>query len=133
MYPALHRMETSLMTFGRKAAIAVAAFATVGSTLFGGAALAGDDWNGHGHGKGGHPGKDDKKVVKVDKKHVDVDHATSGDTGRGGDNNGDNCSKNFLPVLNNLSLNVALWGDAKAANCNQTAGDSGDSGDAATN
>jgi hypothetical protein len=61
-------METSLMSFGRKAAIAAVAFATVGSTLFGGAALAGDDWNGHGkggHGNGGHPGKDDKKAAKV--------------------------------------------------------------------
>jgi hypothetical protein len=35
----------------RKSAIALAAFAMVGSTLFGGAALAGDN-NGHGHDKG---------------------------------------------------------------------------------
>jgi hypothetical protein len=37
-------METALMSnIGRKVAIAAAAFATVGSTVFGGAALAGDD------------------------------------------------------------------------------------------
>jgi hypothetical protein len=37
-------METALMSqFGRKATIAAVAFATVGSTLFGGAALANDD------------------------------------------------------------------------------------------
>jgi hypothetical protein len=67
-------METSLMSFGRKAAIAAVAFATVGSTLFGGAALAGgdDDWNGHHR-------KDDKKPhVKIDK------------TAKAGDNHCDN-------------------------------------------
>jgi hypothetical protein len=49
-------METALMShFARKTAIAAVVFATVGSTLFGGAALAG--------GKGDHKdGKDGKKV-----------------------------------------------------------------------
>jgi hypothetical protein len=55
-------METALMKhFGRKAAIAAVAFATVGSTVFGGAALANDDdgkkWKagdgGDASGKGG--------------------------------------------------------------------------------
>jgi hypothetical protein len=73
MYPALHRMETALMSFGRKAAIAAVAFATVGSTLFGGVALAGDD-KGHGdHRKG-----DKTPHVKIDK------------TAKAGDNHCDN-------------------------------------------
>jgi hypothetical protein len=101
-------METSLMTFGRKAAIAVAAFATVGSTLFGGAALAGDDWNGHGkggHGKGGHPGNDDKKTVKVLK---------AGDA-KGGD--GVACVTDQKGLVNVNAANVLsgiLWGTADA-------------------
>jgi len=52
------------------AAAAIVAFATVGSALFGGAALAGDD-NGHGKGKEG-------------KKHVVVNN-TGGPGGPGGD------------------------------------------------
>jgi hypothetical protein len=41
-------METALMShFGRKAAIVAVAFATVGSTVFGGAALAVDKKDGH--------------------------------------------------------------------------------------
>jgi hypothetical protein len=52
MYPALHRMETALMSnFGRKAAIAAVAFATVGSTVFGGAALANGDKDKEDHKK----------------------------------------------------------------------------------
>ena len=97
------------MSFGRKAAIAVAAFATVGSTLFGGAALAGDDWNGHGHGKGD-PGNDDKKVVKVIKKDVD---ATAG---RGGD-----AGQNVEKCIALLSANVNLLNFHSPDN-NQAAG-----------
>jgi hypothetical protein len=112
MYPALHRMETSLMSFGRKAAIAVAAFATVGSTLFGGVALAGDD-----HGKGDHPRKDDKKVVKVHK---------AGDA-KGGD--GVACVTDQKGLVNVNAANVLsgiLWGHADAC---QAAGGPAKGGD----
>jgi hypothetical protein len=46
-----------MSTFSRKAAIASVAFATVGSTLFGGAALAADDVTNAGGpgGRGGDP------------------------------------------------------------------------------
>jgi hypothetical protein len=83
-------METSLMSFGRKAAIAVAAFATVGSTVFGGVALAGDD------DRHGHPKKDDKKVVKVHKKDVDATAGRGGDAG-----NVENC-------VSVLALNLSV-------------------------
>jgi hypothetical protein len=104
MYPALHRMETSLMSFGRKAAVAAVAFATVGSTLFGGVALAGDD---KGYGR---PPADDKKVVKVHKKDVD---ATAG---RGGD-----AGQNVEKCIALLSANVNLLNFHSPDN-NQAAG-----------
>jgi hypothetical protein len=50
-------METALMNhFGRKAAIAAVAFATVGSTVFGGVALAGQDGPSYTGGDGGEGG-----------------------------------------------------------------------------
>ena len=110
MNPALHRMETSLMSFGRKAAIAVAAFATVGSTLFGGVALAGDD-----HRNGDRPGKDDKKVVKVHKKDVkQVQHADTGDASGGGND----CK--FL--IGGIALNLLPGGNASAPVCSDNDG-----------
>jgi hypothetical protein len=57
--PELHGMETALMNnFGRKAAIAAVAFATVGSTVFGGVALANDapSYTGGEGGEGGGAG-----------------------------------------------------------------------------
>jgi hypothetical protein len=71
-------METALMShFGRKAAIAAVAFATVGSTVFGGAALANDK----------NDGKDGKKGVWV------TQEATGGTDGPDGGNIGDNCAR----------------------------------------
>jgi hypothetical protein len=47
-------METEVMSnFGRKTAIAAVAFATVGSTLFGGAALASGGYGGESDAGGG--------------------------------------------------------------------------------
>ncbi len=110
------------MTFGRKAAIAVAAFATVGSTLFGGAALAGDDY-GHGHDKGnGHHKKVDKKA---DKKVFKVDQTPTAVGGRGGDID-DTCSHNILSNLLGAAAAVSVFGDATAANCSPASGDGGD-------
>jgi hypothetical protein len=70
-------METALMSnFGRKAAIAAAAFATVGSTLFGGAALASDE-----------------------------NHLSSGPGGAGGAVD-DTCSRNILPILSGNAISL---------------------------
>ena len=74
----MNGMETALMShFGRKAAMAAVAFATVGSAVFGGAALAG----GYGGGWGGD----------------DFDF-TGGDGGAGGSNN-----LTFCPALTNTA------------------------------
>ncbi len=50
--------------FGRKAAIAAVAFATVGSTLFGGAALASDDITNDG-GAGGAGGTATNNCINI--------------------------------------------------------------------
>jgi hypothetical protein len=96
MYPALHRMETTLMSnFGRKAAIAAVAFATVGSTLFGGAALAGDK----NHGK-------------------DVDVATGPATATA---TGGAATNNCLNILSGIGVGLAGQGTGTA--CAATGGD----------
>jgi hypothetical protein len=108
-------METALMSFGRKAAIAAVAFATVGSTLFGGVALAGDD---KGNGR---PPADDKKVVKVHK----------GGDAKGGDGVGCVNSHNQKGWINVDATNVLsglLWGDVKGENCTGVGGDAAGGG-----
>jgi hypothetical protein len=79
-------MEPSLMNhFGRKVAIAAVAFATVGSTLFGGAALADDEentvapvWKG-----GGAQGGNTYCMYKDGFIDIDATHALSGLLGKG--------------------------------------------------
>jgi hypothetical protein len=80
-------METALMSnFGRKAAIAAVAFATVGSTVFGGAALAGD--------------KKDGKDGKAPHSVSDLQDATA--SANGGTNN----CLNGIPVLSGNAIAV---------------------------
>jgi hypothetical protein len=83
-------METALMShIGRKAAIATVTLATVGSTLFGGVALAG--------------GKHNHKDGKDGKKDVEVTQTATGGTARGGD------ACDF--ALINLNLALSLGGN----------------------
>jgi hypothetical protein len=85
-------METALMSnIGRKAAIATVAFATVGSTLFGGVALAGDKHD----RKDGKDGKDGKHDVKVSQ-------TATGGNARGGD---------ACQALINIGLSLGLLGE----------------------
>jgi hypothetical protein len=86
-----------MSTFGRKVAIAAVAFATVGSTLFGGAALAG--------GHGGYNGYDD-----------------AGNTGGPGGGGGDATATCFLPIGISLGL-LGQGGDV--SQCNATGGEGG--------
>jgi hypothetical protein len=97
--------ETRMSTFGRKAAVAAVAFATVGSTLFGGVALAG----GHG-GHGGHNGYDD-----------------ASNTGGPGGGGGDATAKCFLPI--GISLGILGQG-GDVSQCNATGGAGGAGGPA---
>jgi hypothetical protein len=109
MYLALHGMETSLMShFGRKVAIAAAVFATVGSTVFGGAALASP-------GRGG----------------VDIDGTgTGGAGGAGGSRNIQNCPA----VLNDVVdipigiLGVGVTGDNTQVCAQDNSGGAGGAG-----
>jgi hypothetical protein len=108
-------METALMShFGRKAAIAAVAFATVGSTVFGGAALANDK----NDGKDGKHGK--KPAV------TDVQDATAGTGGAGGGNIGDNCAR--VGLIGPAVIGVA--GDATNVQCNTFGNNPGGSADA---
>jgi hypothetical protein len=86
-----------MSTFGRKTAIAAVAFATVGSTLFGGAALAG--------GHGGYNGYDDA--------------SNAGGPGGGG---GDATTSCFLPI--GISLGVLGQG-GDVSQCNAAGGEGG--------
>ena len=90
-----------MSTLGRKAAVAAVAFATVGATLFGGAALAG----GHGHN-----GYDD-----------------ASNTGGPGGGGGDAATKCFLPIGISLGL-LGEGGDV--SQCNATGGEGGAGGPA---
>jgi hypothetical protein len=88
-------METALMSnFGRKAATAAVAFATVGSTLFGGVALANDGKNGHN----------------------DIRN-TGGAGGNGTATN--NCLNIGIPILSGLALGGTA--SATGASCTATA------------
>ena len=93
-----------MRTFGRKTAIAAVAFATVGSTLFGGTALANDDNGDHR--------SDDKKVN------------AGGHGGAGGD--GD--AKCLIPIGVSLGLVKGVGGDV--SQCNAAGGPGGTGGGA---
>jgi hypothetical protein len=85
-------METALMSnFGRKAATAAVAFATVGSTLFGGAALAGDG----------------------------RDITNDGGAGGAGGTATNNCLNIGIPILSGLALGGTS--SATGASCTATA------------
>jgi hypothetical protein len=89
-------METALMShFGRKAAMVAVAFATVGSAVFGGAALAGGGWGGD-----------------------EVDF-TGGAGGEGGDSN-----LTFCPSLVNTAAlpTQSLFGGNAGNSCDLNAG-----------
>jgi hypothetical protein len=90
------------MKLGRKTAIAAVAFATIGSAMFGGAALAGDN--------GGHGGGDE------------VTNA-GGPGGAGGDANA-NC---LIPIGVSLGL-VGQGGDVSQCNATGGAGGAGGTG-----
>jgi hypothetical protein len=94
--------ETRMSTFGRKAAVAAVAFATVGSTLFGGAALAGGN---------GHNGYDD-----------------ASNTGGPGGGGGDASTTCFLPI--GISLGALLGQGGDVSQCNATGGEGGAGGPA---
>jgi hypothetical protein len=94
-----------MSNFGRKAAIAAVAFATVGSTVFGGAALAVDKKDGH------------------DKKHVEATNM-GGTVGPGG-NPGYYCT--VVGVVQTSTGNAADGNPSVLLTCTATA-NGGDSG-----
>jgi hypothetical protein len=92
-----------MRNFGRKAAMATVAFATVGSTLFGGAALA----------NGGHDG---------------VDVTNTGGAGGAGGAATNNCLNVAIPIQ---ALNIASTATQTTTQCSATGG-AGGAGGAAT-
>jgi hypothetical protein len=94
-----------MSNFGRKAAIAAVAFATVGSTVFGGAALAGDHKRDH---------KDGKKDVTVTN--------TGGPGGAGGQSQ----AQCLIPV--GLSVGLLFGAGGNVDQCNSTGGAGGAGG-----
>jgi hypothetical protein len=92
-----------MSNFGRKATLAAVAFAMVGSTVFGGAALASDDED---HGK-----------------HVKVTN-TGGPGGAGGPAQ----SQCLIPIALSLGAVLGFGGDVTANQCNATGGAGGAGG-----
>ena|ERR1700754_3764147 len=86
--------------YGRKVAIATAVFATVGSTVFGGAALANDKRDGHGK----------------DAKVSDLQDATANANG------GSNKCLNGIPILSGGAAVAIGKGDATNSVCNANGG-----------